>query len=265
MGEKKGKKCSKRKIIGMLIILIGIGVCAYPFIVQAYNKYQQEKMLDEFRDEIRQNQEELGLTPGADKTPTGESTPTPDLTPTLTLQLTATPEPTPTAMAEATPTPELSATPEPVAEPTKEPTPTPKNNRLNQQEVIGIIEIDAIDLIYPVVEGADYAEIGVAIGHMTETAGIGEVGNCALAGHRGGYSGPYFKDLHKLKTGDIIRLTDAFGVEYHYEVTESMIVEPTDVWVVEDTGEEKAVLTLVTCEDDGNQRLIVRAYLKEEE
>ena len=42
--ENKKKKRSPRRIIGMVIILVGIAVCAYPFVVQAYNKYQQEKI-----------------------------------------------------------------------------------------------------------------------------------------------------------------------------------------------------------------------------
>ncbi len=264
--QDKPKKRSPRKIIGLLIILVGIGVCAYPFIVQAYNKYQQEKMLEEFREEIKKNQEALSVTPvpteAVDSAEPTEilKTPTPEPTDVPTTEVTE--APTPTKGAENVEPTEVPATPTPL--PTETPTPTPRGNRLNQQEVIGIIEIDAIDLIYPIVEGADHAEMGVAIGHMSETAGIGEIGNCTLAGHRGGYSGPYFEDLDKLKAGDLIRLTDAFGEEYIYEMTESMVVEPTDVWVVEDTGEGKAVLTLLTCEDKGTHRLIVRAYLKEE-
>lgn len=45
---------------------------------------------------------------------------------------------------------------------------------LSEQEVIGIIEIEALDLKYPIVEGADSKSIAYAIGHMSETAGIGE-------------------------------------------------------------------------------------------
>ncbi|MDE7298204.1 MAG: class D sortase, partial [Lachnospiraceae bacterium] len=138
-----------------------------------------------------------------------------------------------------------------------------KPNRLNNRTVIGVIQIEAIDLIYAIVEGTETEDIGVAIGHMSETAGLGEIGNCALAGHRGGYSGPYFKDIDKLKKGDSVVITKAGGQSFEYKVTESFIVEPTEIWVVEDTGEDKAVLTLVTCEDNGDTRLIVRCEMEE--
>lgn len=134
-------------------------------------------------------------------------------------------------------------------------------DRLNGKKVIGLIEIEAISLIYPIVEGAETEDIGVAIGHMPDTAELGAIGNCALAGHRGGYSGPYFKKLDELKAGDEVVITNAKGNEFVYKVTEAMVVEPTEVWVAEDTGEGKALLTLITCEEDGDKRLVVRCEL----
>lgn len=134
-------------------------------------------------------------------------------------------------------------------------------NRLNGQKVIGVIQIPKIELIYAIVEGADSAEIGVAIGHMSSTAGLGETGNCALAGHRGGYSGPYFKNLDQLEVGDEVIITDTNHQIFTYKVKESMVVEPDEVWVIEDTGEDVAMLTLVTCENSGTQRLIVRCVV----
>ncbi len=129
--------------------------------------------------------------------------------------------------------------------------------------MIGVIQIEAIDLIYAIVEGTETEDIGVAIGHISDTAGLGELGNCALAGHRGGYSGPYFKNVDQLKKGDSVVITKAGGQKFEYRVTESFIVEPTELWVIEDTGDEKAVLTLVTCEDSGDTRLIVRCEMEE--
>lgn len=54
-----------------------------------------------------------------------------------------------------------------------------------QGKVIGMIEIDAIGTKYPIVEGAGLDELRYAVGHVSSTAGIGENGNCVLAGHRG--------------------------------------------------------------------------------
>ena len=112
------------------------------------------------------------------------------------------------------------------------------------------------------VEGTTDYNLGVAIGHMTNSVGMGEVGNCALAGHRGGTSGPYFKNINKLTNGDEIRLTDLYGNTYLYKVTESFLVEPNEVWVADSDTSQK-MLTLITCQDNATKRLIVRAICEE--
>ena len=43
---------------------------------------------------------------------------------------------------------------------------------LSGEDVIGIIEIEAIDIRYPVLEGAGNSQIRYAIGHMTELRGL---------------------------------------------------------------------------------------------
>ena len=142
----------------------------------------------------------------------------------------------------------------------EEESPEKTKERLRGEQVIGIIEIPEIDLVYAIVEGTSDSSLGVAIGHMTGTAQLGQVGNSALAGHRGGTSGPYFKHLDKLSIQDEIKITNIAGEEYIYKVTESFVVEPTDVWVVENTKDE-TLLTLITCTENGSKRLIVRAKL----
>ena len=51
-------------------------------------------------------------------------------------------------------------------------------------DVIAILEIEAIDIRYPVVEGCSSSILNKAIGHMSETGRIGEKGNCVLCGHK---------------------------------------------------------------------------------
>lgn len=52
-------------------------------------------------------------------------------------------------------------------------------------DVIAILEIEALDIRYPVVEGCSFSNLNKAIGHMSETGRIGEKGNCVLCGHNG--------------------------------------------------------------------------------
>ena len=62
---------------------------------------------------------------------------------------------------------------------------------LKEGGVIGIIEIPSIDIRYPVMEGTGSDILNAGIGHIPETAGIGEVGNCVLCGHNGSRYGTF--------------------------------------------------------------------------
>ncbi|WP_276949375.1 class D sortase [Acetatifactor muris] len=130
-------------------------------------------------------------------------------------------------------------------------------------DVIGIIEIEALNLKYPVVEGVGSGQLDIGIGHIPDTAGFGEEGNCVLAGHRGSRYGTYFKYLNRINAGDEIRLTDKEGNVYFYEAVDMKVVDPYEN-SVKDQGTEKA-LTLLTCENSGTMRLIVTCVWKEAE
>jgi sortase A len=90
--------------------------------------------------------------------------------------------------------------------------------------------------------------------------------NVFLAGHRMGYRGTWsrmiFYNLDKLKRGDEVVLKDRAGNSYRYRVSEVLITDPTDVWVM---GQVRGrdMLTLQTCTPipTFQKRLIVRADL----
>jgi sortase A len=60
--------------------------------------------------------------------------------------------------------------------------------------------------------------------------------NVYLAGHRMGYRGTWsrmiFYNLHKLGKGDEVVLKDRAGRAYRYRVSEVLVVDPTDSWVM---------------------------------
>ncbi len=127
--------------------------------------------------------------------------------------------------------------------------------------MIGLIEIEALDLKYPIVEGADSKQLAYGIGHISDTAAIGSTGNCVLAGHRGSRYGTYFKYLNKLSEGDTVKITDKDGNIHQYEVVSWEVVGPYDN-SVKAQGAEKE-LTLLTCENSGTMRLIYHCIHKE--
>lgn len=134
---------------------------------------------------------------------------------------------------------------------------------LSSGDVIGLIEIEALELKYPVVEGADSKQLAYGIGHISDTAAIGSIGNCVLAGHRGSRYGTYFKYLNRLSAGDTVKVMDKEGNVYLYEVVSWEVVGPYDN-SVKAQGEETE-LTLLTCENSGTMRLIYHCIHKESE
>jgi sortase A len=88
--------------------------------------------------------------------------------------------------------------------------------------------------------------------------------NVFLAAHRVGYYGTSsrlaFFNLDKLRKGDQVVLKERDGKTYTYRVSETFVVDPTDVWVM---GQVRGrdIVTLQTCTPipTYHKRLIVRA------
>ena len=127
--------------------------------------------------------------------------------------------------------------------------------------VIGIIEIPSIDIRYPVMEGTGSTVLNAGIGHIPETAGIGESGNCVLCGHNGSRYGTFFTPLSQISIGDEVMITDKNGLKHIYEVTETEVVNPYDNSIKTQSTEKE--LTLFTCSQKGTMRFVVRCIYKE--
>lgn len=132
-----------------------------------------------------------------------------------------------------------------------------KKNAKNEKEgVIGIVEIPSLDLKYPIFEGATSVELAEGIGHLTETTGLCEKGNCVLAGHNGSSRGTYFTHLSEIELGDTVLVTNKEKETHEYKVKEYRVVQPYDAWVTEASSEEQ--LTLFTCSEHGTKRFAVK-------
>lgn len=114
---------------------------------------------------------------------------------------------------------------------------------------------------YPVMEGTTSKVLNAGIGHIEETAGIGESGNCVLCGHNGSRYGTFFTPLSQISIGDEVMITDKNELKHSYEVTETEIVNPYDN-SIKTQGDEKE-LTLFTCSKKGTMRFVVRCIYKE--
>ena len=126
---------------------------------------------------------------------------------------------------------------------------------------LAILRIPGIALEVPVNYGTDELVLLRGAGLVEGTGLPGSNGNVAIAAHRD----TYFRALKDLALGDQIELV-LMDRTQTYVVTDLSVVEPTDVHVLDDTGEP--VLTLVTCYPfyfvgHAPKRFIVRAVATE--
>jgi sortase A len=80
----------------------------------------------------------------------------------------------------------------------------------------------------------------MAIGHLSDTPLPWHDGNSALAGHRN----TFFRPLQHIRVGDELRVSTVRG-DFRYQVRETMVVGPDEVWVLDPT--DRPMLTLITC------------------
>jgi sortase A len=124
---------------------------------------------------------------------------------------------------------------------------------------LGRLEAPRLGLSATVLEGSDDDTLSRAAGHVESTADPGRRGNVAIAGHRD----TVFRPLQLAKLGDDIQLVTADSV-YAYRITRIIVVNPSDVYVLDDVG--RPLLTLITCYPFGfvgaaPQRFIAQADL----
>jgi sortase A len=130
---------------------------------------------------------------------------------------------------------------------------------------LAIIRIPRISIDKIVVQGVSRDDLRKGPGHYPDSPLPGQEGNVAIAGHRTTYGAP-FGNLDQLENGDRIFVNTRFG-EFTYEVFRAdLIVQPTDVSVLEVDAARPAILTLTTCNPkySAAQRLVVQAELVEE-
>lgn len=107
-------------------------------------------------------------------------------------------------------------------------------------ELLGRIDIPDAGVSSVIFEGTGDTILRRGVGHVPGTSLPGQAGNVALAGHRDSV----FKGLENVRPG--VRVTlETPAAELVYAVESTSVVEPTDVWVLNDR--EGDTLTLVTC------------------
>ena len=121
------------------------------------------------------------------------------------------------------------------------------------------IQIAAIGVDAPVVQGDGEEQLKKGVGQHIGTPNPGQKGNLVLSAHNDIF-GEIFRDLDKLQKGDEVIIYTSQRT-YVYVVEQTQIVEPTRVEVMAPTQE--SVVTLISCYPYmvNNKRIVVTANL----
>lgn len=127
--------------------------------------------------------------------------------------------------------------------------------------MVGTMEIPKINFKYPVLDRASKASMEKSVG-IAYGPGLNKVGNTVIMGHN--YrNGTFFSDLYKLANNDEIYITDESGTRMKYLVYNIYETSAEDFdYATRDTAGKREI-SLSTCTDDVNGRIIV--WAREEE
>ena len=129
-----------------------------------------------------------------------------------------------------------------------------------EDELIGVLEIPAMELTMPVYLGASDAHLaaGAAVLGNTSTPIGGDNTNCVIAGHRGWRGADYFRHIDRLQMGDTVKFTNLWET-ITYTVANIQVIQPHEVDKIK-IQQGRDLLTLLTCHpyaSGGRQRYVV--------
>ena len=129
-----------------------------------------------------------------------------------------------------------------------------------EDEIIGVLEIPAMELTMPVYLGASDAHLaaGAAVLGNTSAPIGGDNTNSVIAGHRGWRGADYFRHIDRLRVGDAVTLTNLWET-LTYTVADIRIIQPHEVDKIK-IQQGCDLLTLLTCHpyaSGGRERYVV--------
>lgn len=124
-------------------------------------------------------------------------------------------------------------------------------------DIVGIIEIPKINIEYPIINQTSDETIALSITKFWGN-NVNDIGNFTMAGHNY-FDGTMFSNTNKLNIEDTIKMTDLDGKTIEYKVFDKYIIDPNDVKCVQSVKENTREITLITCINGRNNRLVVKA------
>ncbi len=133
-------------------------------------------------------------------------------------------------------------------------------------DMVGYVTIPAMELELPLYIGAntDNMAKGATVLNQTSMPIGGNNTNCVIAAHRGYGGAPMFRDIEKLKPGDLVQITNLWET-LNYTVEKCIAIDPYDIDKIKIISNQDMV-TLVTCHPYAHnyQRYVVYCVREEE-
>ena len=230
------RKIVKRKIIEIILLIIGLSTIGYPIISNYINSYTETTVISKYQEDINnltdeQAEEELKKAQLYNEQVGQEGA--------VDISLNNS---------------------EDGEEPKEEENYVSYLNVLNIGNAIGYINIPKLDINLPIYHGISENVLQTGVGHLQGTSlPIGGKGtHSVLAGHTGLASNKIFDNIDKLEVGDTFYIY-VLKRTLEYRVDDVKVVEPGDVDAIE-RNPDKDYITLVTCTPYmvNTHRLLVR-------
>lgn len=220
----------KRKIISIILFLLGLGLCSYPLVSNFFQQMENQRLIGTYQNEIDDSDAEMLKACLKEATDYNEALPKwnsgilkPDSEHMLSYDY--------------------------------------YNKLLNVpgNGIMGSIKIPRIDANIPIYHGTEEDVLSVGVGHVygSSLPVGGASTHCLLTGHSGMPNAKLFTRLDELEVGDYFHITICDTV-LTYEVSKIQVIEPEKIDSLEiENG--KDLVSLITCTPYGlnTHRLVV--------
>lgn len=131
--------------------------------------------------------------------------------------------------------------------------------KFNGYDMIGTIEIPATNVKQPILSSSELSKSSLETSVVEIYGpGLNQVGNTTIAGHN--YrDGRFFSNNKKLVEGDKVYITDTTGQKITYTIYKIYTTSPEDSSYLDRDTEGRREISLTTCTDDAQSRLIIWA------
>ena len=130
--------------------------------------------------------------------------------------------------------------------------------------VIGSLKIPKINIEYDILSTTSPALLKLSLNRYWGPTVLNREGNVCIVGHNY-LDSRFFGNLHTLKKGDVIEVTNCYGGTLKYYVYDKFVADPYDTRCTSQLTDGRKEITLITCFNKGTQRTVVKARAEIEE